>query len=293
MQRYVATRLAPTHHKGVSTASRPDGALSSLKDPVIAAVRRRLGQVGSGEPTAYLIEGAKRITQALAAGAPVETVLFLDPVSGPDEQALLRSLAQGRVESYLVTRGVFFRLLDLGYETATRVFATVRAEPLPPARLAELVDAEACFLVGEQIQDPRNVGVLIRTAEALGVRAAIFGPGSADPYSRAAVRSTTGSILRVPVVLPSDLPELLARLRAQGVRLIGSSAHAQTPCWDASLSTPCAVLLGNETAGLSPDLQGLCDVLVTIPMRGEASSLNVTVAAGVLLYEVLHQRARR
>ncbi|MBM3498206.1 MAG: RNA methyltransferase [Armatimonadetes bacterium] len=267
--------------------------LSNLRHPTVAAVRRSLGQVGGGAPTAFIVEGAPRIAQALAAGAPVESVLFLEPVAGAEEQALLASLSDQPAACHLVARGVFFRLLDLGYETATRVLATVRAEPLPPERLEELIDADACVLAGERIQDPRNVGVLIRTAEALGVRAAVFGPGSADPYCRAAVRSTTGSILRLPLVLPPSLPDALAGLRSRGVRLVGSSARASLPCWAADLATPCAIIVGNETTGLSVEAQDLCDALVTIPMQGDASSLNVTVAGGALLYEVLRQRACR
>jgi TrmH family RNA methyltransferase len=266
--------------------------ISSIKHPAVAEVRRSLGQVGGGRPTAFVVEDARMISQALAAGAPVEAVLFMDPVEGPDEKVLRDALRRAGVQSHLTHRGVFFRVLDLGYETATRVLATVRAEPFPHARLAELIDAQACFLVGEQIQDPRNVGVLVRTADALGVRAAIFSSDSADPYSRASVRSTTGSILRVPLVLAERLPEVLAALRAAGVRVIGTSAHAATACWDADLSTPCAILLGNETSGLSEGAKSVCDLLVTIPMQGEASSLNVTVAAGALLYEVARQCAR-
>jgi TrmH family RNA methyltransferase len=266
--------------------------ISSIKHPAITAVRRSLGQVGGGRPTAFVVEDARMIGQALAASAPVDAVLFLDPVEG-EEATLLGAVREEAIPHHVVTRGVFFRVLDLGYETAARVLATVRAEPFPYARLGELIDAQACFLVGEQIQDPRNVGVLIRTADALGVRAAIFSGDSADPYSRASVRSTTGSILRVPLVIADRLPEVLGALQADGVRIIGTSAHATTACWDADLSTPCAVLLGNETNGLSDGAKTLCDLLVAIPMQGEASSLNVTVAAGALLYEVARQRARR
>ncbi|MBM3476654.1 MAG: RNA methyltransferase [Armatimonadetes bacterium] len=263
--------------------------ITGVKHPTIVRVRQSLGQAGGGRATAFLVEDAKMVSQALAAGAPLETVLYLDPVEQPEEQALLEAVRRAGAECQVVTRGVFFRVLDLGYETATRVLATVRAEPLPASRLGELTNEEACLLVGEGIQDPRNVGVLIRTADALGVRAAIFTADSADPYSRASVRSTTGSILRVPLVLAESLLDVLDNLRHRGVRIIGTSAHAATACWDADLSPPCALLLGNETTGLSPEAQAACDLLVTIPMQGEASSLNVTVAVGALLYEVARQ----
>ena len=265
--------------------------IASVKHPTIVSVRQSLGQVGGGRATAFLVEDAKMVAQALAAGAPLQTALYLDPVEQPEEKALLESVRRAGIECRCVTRGVFFRVLGLGYETSTRVLATVRAEPLAPSRLGELIDRNACFLIGEQIQDPRNVGVLIRTADALGVRAAIFSADSADPYCRASVRSTTGSILRVPLVLADCLPEALAVLRTHGVRPIGASAHATNVCWDADLSAPCAVVLGNETNGLSEGAKALCDLLLSIPMHGEASSLNVTVAAGALLYEVARQRA--
>jgi len=277
----------------VGDTARPEETISSIKHPVIAAVRRSLGQVGGGRATAFLVEDAKMVSQALAAGAPLGTVLYVDSAEQPEGEGLAKTARQAGVECHRVTRGVFFRVLDLGYETATRVLATVRVEPLPPGQVGELVDQDACFLVGEQIQDPRNVGVLIRTADAFGVRAAILTADSADPYSRASVRSTTGSILRVPLLLADSLPEVLGALRTHGVRMIGASARAATACWDADLSPPCALLLGNESTGLSPEAQSACDLLVTVPMQGEASSLNVTVAAGALLYEVARQRVFR
>jgi len=83
-----------------------------------------------------------------------------------------------------------------------------------------------------------------------------------------------------------NLLDALTGLRAQGVRVIGTSAHAATACWEADLALPCAIVLGNETTGLSKEAQAVCDLLVMIPMQGGASSLNVTVAAGIVLYEV-------
>lgn len=233
------------------------------------------------------------VGQALSAGAPLQAVLFLDPVTGPETKELYQASQEVGVPAYVVSRGVFFRVLDLGYETATRVMGIVRAEPLDPSHLPDLVGPKAYFLVGERIQDPRNVGVLIRTAEALGARAAIFSADSADPYSRASVRSTTGSILRLPILLSDDLSAMLHQLRDCGVRLVGTSARAMLPCWEADLSPPCAIVMGNETTGLSEMARGACDVLIAITMQGQASSLNVTVAAGIILYEVERQARGR
>jgi 23S rRNA (guanosine2251-2'-O)-methyltransferase len=96
----------------------------------------------------------------------------------------------------------------------------------------------------------------------------------------------------MPLAIVSDLPACLERLKANSLRIIGTSAHAEVPCWDADLSAPCAIVLGNESVGLSESVRKVCDEMVTIPMHGGAESLNVTVAGGIMLYERARQRAR-
>jgi len=269
----------------------PSHVISTIKHPAVAAARQSLGQMGGQPATAFLAEGPEMVLQALASAAPTEAVFCLHPIQEAEE-AVSRSAREAGVECHLVTRGVFSRILGLGYETAARVLATVSEKPLQLAEVMALVDSDACILVGERIQDPRNVGVLIRTADAMALTMAAFSEGSADPYSRASVRSTTGSIFRVPLVVDADIVRFITALKGKSVRIIGTSARATTPCSEADLSRPCAILLGNETAGLSAEAKEACDVLVSIPMYGGAHSLNVTVAAGIVLHEVARQRPR-
>jgi len=175
-----------------------------------------------------------------------------------------------------VKRGVFFRVLGLGYETSVRVLAVIRR----PEPSIGTVTTEGTVLVGERIQDPRNVGVLVRTVDAWRLPCAVFSRESADPWSRAAVRSSTGSIFRVRLAQPVSLTAFVLGLKERSVRVIGASAHASVPCWDADLTGSCALVVGNETEGLSDELRAACDALVTVPMCGGADSFNVTVAAG-------------
>lgn len=263
--------------------------VSSIKHPAVAAARRSLGQVGSGEPRAFLLDGHRLVAQALESDLPLEGVFFLDPVEG-EEEALFQRAAERGVACHVLRRGVFFRLLGLGYETSVRVLAVVQRPRFPD--VAESLVGDACVLVGEDIQDPRNVGVLIRTADGWGSAGVVLSQGSADPYCRGSVRSSTGSVLRVPVTIARHLGEYLARLRRRSVRLVGTSARGGVPCWEADLSGPCAILLGNESRGLSAKVRSACDLMVTIPMLGGAHSFNVTVAAGILLYERARQRAQ-
>ncbi len=259
--------------------------ISSIKHPAVAKAKADLtGIVGKWHDT-YPVEGHGMLKQALAAGVQLEQVFFREPVDSADLQAVAAQLRSLGIPYYRVTPGVFSRIMALGYGTSIEVLATAR-----PGRvdLEELRGKCAIVLAGECIQDPRNVGVLIRNADTWGVGLAIFGD-SADAYSRASVRSTTGSIFRVPVMQAQDLLPAIAALKSMGYRIIGSSAGAKTPVWQACLSPPCVIVVGNESIGLSEALRDQCDDLVKVPMYGGAHSLNVTVAAGVLLYEATRE----
>ena len=264
--------------------------LSSIKHPAVVAARQSLGQVGRGETTSFLVDGQKLVSQALQSHIAVEGVFFLHPAEGEEAQ-LLREARGAGVECRLVTKGIFFKLLGLGYETSVRVLATVKRPPSADA--TAFIDGDVCMLVGESIQDPRNVGVLTRTADAWGLPCVVFSEDSADPYCRASVRSSTGSIFRVPVTKAAHLVQYLERFKEKGIRIIGTSAHAHLPCWHADLSGPCAMVFGNESVGLSEKARKVCDTIVSIPMYGGAHSFNVTVAAGIILYERARQKAHQ
>jgi tRNA G18 (ribose-2'-O)-methylase SpoU len=257
--------------------------IESIKHPAVVAARK------SGGPGAdnFLIDGHRLVARGLAAHAAVDALFFLDPIAG-EEATLLERARRAGIAHYLVRKGVFFKILDLGYETSVRVLATVKRPP--SADLAALVGPDSCVLVGESIQDPRNVGVMIRTADGWRGACALFSADSADPYSRACVRSTTGSIFNVPLALSADVPKYLEKLKSKSLRIIGASAHAKIPCWEADLAGPCAIVLGNETTGLSAQTAAVCDLMVTVPMSGGAESFNVTVAAGMLLSERARQK---
>lgn len=261
--------------------------ISSIKHPAVVAARQGLGQIGRHGRSSFLVDGYKLVSQALESRARSESLFFLHPVEGEAHAALLQHAFDMEVECHLVTKGVFFRILGLGYETSVQVLAAVSRPQSADA--TAFLDGDACLLVGERIQDPRNVGVLIRTADGWGLPGAIFSGDSADPYSRASVRSSTGSIFRLRLTLTDNLVACLEKLKAMSVRIIGTSAHAKKACWDVDLSARSAIVFGNETTGLSDDVKKACDELVTIPMRGRAHSFNVTVAAGIILY----QRARQ
>jgi TrmH family RNA methyltransferase len=162
--------------------------------------------------------------------------------------------------------------------------AIVRAAPVTLADLA--VGPGSLFVALHSAGNPGNLGTIIRTASAAGAGGVILIGPSADPYDPSAVKASMGALFTVPVASAVSAAEFVEWARAGGVRVAATSARASVTCWDADLQLPLAVLLGSEGSGLPEDVLDAADVRVAIPMTGTAESLNLSVAAGVLLYEV-------
>jgi TrmH family RNA methyltransferase len=254
--------------------------ITRLKHPALQRARALQTPAGRAQSQHFLIEGEAMLRQALGASAGLADAFFLERVAV--DASVSPALAAASVNCYTLGRGLMTKILGTGYDTSITAIGVV---PMRVAELDAVAGAGGPLLACERIQDPRNVGVLLRTAEAGGACAMLLSDDSADPFSRAAVRSTTGSILRLPLVLSQDLARDLARLRDAGLRLIASSRRAPTSIWDAGLDRRCVVIVGNESEGISSQVRELADDVVAIPVAGGASSFNVTVAAAILLYE--------
>lgn len=158
-----------------------------------------------------------------------------------------------------------------------------------------------CTLVLENLQDPGNLGTLLRTAEAFGIAAVLATPATANQWNPKVVRASAGSVFRVPV-LRASLEDHMAALHARGTRTFaavssflhakpGETVPATSLAYDADFSGPCALFIGNEGAGLTDAARALADVQVRIPCATE--SLNAAVAGSVLMYEAMRQRKQR
>ncbi|MBR4515455.1 MAG: RNA methyltransferase [Lachnospiraceae bacterium] len=156
--------------------------------------------------------------------------------------------------------------------------------------LVDAVNGKTPFiLAADRLQDPGNLGTLIRTAEAAGVTGVVIGEGSCDLYSPKVVRATMGSIFRVPVLRTDSLKSIIDSLKESGVTFYG--AHLKGACfYDYDYTKGCGFLIGNEGRGLSEEIAGRADKLLKIPMEGRVESLNAAMSTAVISYEVLRQR---
>ena len=146
------------------------------------------------------------------------------------------------------------------------------------------------IVVLENLQDPGNLGTILRTAEAAGATGILLGQGCADIYSPKVTRSTMGSIFRVPFVYTEDLQDAIAGLKEQGVRVLAAHLEGSVGLYEESFTAPTAILIGNESRGLTDETAALADQAVRIPMSGSVESLNAAVATAVCLFEAKRQR---
>ena len=146
------------------------------------------------------------------------------------------------------------------------------------------------LLVIDRVTDPRNFRAILRSAVAAGTDGVIVPTREMAPLNAAAIKASAGTAPRIPIARSDDLPRLLTSIKERGYWVVGAEGTAETPHWDADWDRPVAVVLGSEGEGLAPDVADACDELVAIPMPGPAESLNVSVAAGLLLFAASRAR---
>lgn len=147
------------------------------------------------------------------------------------------------------------------------------------------------LVILEDLQDPGNVGTIIRSAEGAGMNGIIIGKGCADVFQPKVIRSTMGSAFRVPFAFSDDLKETVDRLHENNFRVYGSYLSGSEIYTDADYTKSCAVIIGNESRGMSRELADKCDSLIRIPMEGKLDSLNAAVAASLIMYAAHHDRS--
>jgi len=243
------------------------------------------------------IEGARLVEEALRAGLAVEAVLV--STSGERHLDRLAGWSQPGVRMLHTSDRLFAGVADT--QTPQGVAALVRPRA---AAFDDLVRGLPLIVVLISVQDPGNVGTILRAAEAFGATGAATcawgNLGTANPLAPKALRASAGSALRLPVLQGVALPILLAQLRMAGVKLyaacpehtqdVASGSVGNLNPWEADLHGPVALLVGNEGAGLPPEVERSADALVRIPLAPGVESLNAAVAASVLLYEASRQR---
>ena len=249
--------------------------ITSLQNPRIRALRELQEKKRRQAEGRFLVEGGKMVGEALAHTA-VHTAVVEAGKAG-QFAPLLEALRAAGASVFESPRHVLEALCE------TKTPQGIVAEASLPASRAALGDRLVAL---DGVQDPGNVGAIVRTADAAGFGGALLGPTCADPFGAKALRASMGSIFRVPVVRAQRLAESLAALREAGYAVLSSELDGEDFFARGPLPPKLALVIGSEAEGVSAAVSNLATHRLRLPMRGGAESLNAAVAAGIMLYEL-------
>ena len=256
--------------------------ITSRRNPLVARFRRAVGR-DAGDDSTALLEGPRLVEDALAAGLGVD-VAAVSTSPGPRVSALARRL-EPVARVVRVTAAVMDALSPAATPSGLVALAALR-----PAPVEDAMRNPRPLVVGlSGVQDPGNVGAVIRAVEAGGASGVVT-VGGADPLGWKALRGAMGSAFRLPIARAGD-PAAVARLAAaHGLRVIAAAPRGGTPVAEIDLRSPCLLWLGAEGPGLDGDAAATADETVSVPMRPPVESLNIAVAAALIVYEAARQR---
>ena len=266
--------------------------ISSRQNPLVGRFRTLAGgreRRDVPDVLDVLLDGDHLLREALASRVAVEVAAFAVSRTDGQPAPLAEQVARqgGRVVS--VSAAVLSAMSPVRQPSGVVAIARLRKSTIEDA----LARAPQLVLLLSDVQDPGNVGAIVRAAEACGVTGIIAGEGTADPYGWKALRGSMGSTFRVPIAARVPLADAARMAKAQGIRLLAAVPRDGVPLPHADLRQPSAILLGGEGSGLPAPLVELADARVSIPMREPVESLNVGVAAALLAYEASRQRTGR
>lgn len=265
--------------------------ISSRQNPLVKRVRElaRGRDAGGGvqDVVDVLLEGPHLLEEAWRSNVEVALVMVASDAANDRFAAHVSRAAAHGARVVTVPPSILEAVSPVPGPSGIVAIARVRRALMPDVLQAR----PPLLLVLEGVQDPGNVGAIIRAAEGCGATGVIAGPGCADPFGWKAVRGTMGSIFRLPVITVRDWPPVLNTLRDEAVRLIATVPRGGTALTQANLDGPAAILLGGEGPGLSEVVLAAADERLSIEMRAPVESLNVAISAALILYEASRQRS--
>ena len=260
--------------------------VTSRQNPIVARYRA----AARGDDAArMLLDGVHLVADALAAGVPLDDVVVASGAeSRPDVAPLIEALARARVTFVTASSAVMDALSPV--RSASPVVALAAR---PSAGAARIYTGPApLVLVAVDIQDPGNLGAIVRVAEAAGACGVVAAGTCADPFGWKALRGAMGSALRLPVATAPDAAAAIDEARRHRCRVIATAPRGGRSLFESALAGPIAVLIGGEGHGLPDAAIDAADERVTIPMQAPVESLNAAVTSALLLYEARRQRRR-
>lgn len=251
------------------------------------------GQTGKSRSDSEWIYGLNPVIEALRAGRKIKKI-FLTSSRCTKAFQIIKEARDRNIPLTISEQTFFNRHFSKGHQgIAAKVYPK---EYLPLHELLEIpvIKKEtALFLILDCIEDTRNFGALLRVADAAGIHGIIIQSHRSAPLNPQVSKVSAGAAEYVPVSNVPNIKHAIYEMKKRGITIIGAEAVAEHKLWDSDFRGPVAMVIGSESKGLRKTIRGLCDVLVSIPMKGKIDSLNVSVATGIFVFEIIRQRFKK
>ena len=247
--------------------------ITSLKNPKVQQWKSLKDRKGRRETGCFMAEGRKMVEEALSSGFRVEALLV-------DEARLAEFALPADVPAYALPENVLAAVCDTKTPQGIAAVVKIRQNAALGSRVVAL----------DGVQDPGNVGTIIRTADAAGLEGIILSEQCADVFSPKTLRATMGSVFRMPLVVTGDLPGYLTALRQEGYSVISSQLDGEPFYQRQPVGEKFCLIIGNEGNGISDEVKTTATHKVKLPMRGGAESLNAAIAAGIMMYDLMKDK---
>lgn len=254
--------------------------ITSLKNPRVLAWKSLKDPKGRKAHQSFLVEGRRMAEEALRSSFPVLALLLREDSLDEGEAALGMACLQEIPPVFCLPGHVFDAICDTRTPQGIAAVLGMTPRPLSGKR----------FLALDGLQDPGNVGTILRTADAAGFDGVILSPDCADVFAPKVLRATMGSIFRVGLSFPVSLPERLEQLKKEGFSVLSSQLDGELFYARQGVGEKLVLVIGNEGNGVSSPVRALATHRLRLPMRGGAESLNAAIAAGIMMYELMRDQ---
>jgi len=265
-----------------------DYTISSKDNKLIKHIRSLHQRKYRDRDEQFFVEGIKLTIEALKQEENITNIIvcpdIIQSVNGGKE--FIEDLNKYEVTVNTVTENIFKDISDT--ETPQGVLTIIKKKKVLVENI--IFDEKKIYILLDGVQDPGNLGTIIRTADAIAADGIFLSKGCADAYSPKTLRSSMGSIFRVPVIEKTELSHIIYKMKDKGIKIIATSLQANQYHYNLNYDTGIGLVVGSESNGICEEVLKSADYIVKIPMRGGAESLNASVAAGILMYEVIRDR---
>ncbi len=254
--------------------------IESKENNLFKNTRKLKERKNRNKSSKYIIEGFRLVREALKAKVNVDYLIVAEDADEKIEQYLMNYITED-MKVYKISNNLFKELIST--ENPQGILAVINMN------IVELKSEGDFYLLCDKLQDPGNLGTIIRTAHAAGVNGIILTKGTVDIYNEKTIRSTMGSIFYIPIQYDDADFSLVKELKSKGFNLVATSLDTDKNFFDVDLKVKVILTVGNEGNGVSEEVLSMADTKVKIPMPGNAESLNVAIAASVIMYEKVRQ----